>query len=160
LLKEELSVFTSKQRKYLLYLVAGVKREKAYVFADVLKNTVKSWLQTNQKFHDLVDRMEELRVEFFEEALHMLRHENRLLGLFLEQELITQLRREIQDGELVLAKTPLAKEVYNKVMEGDKGGGAVAGGWLKFVQQQVVNTTAKPNELAVGEVKELPPGRD
>jgi len=160
-LKEELVGFNPKQRKFLLFLIAGIKKKIALTLAKVPTNTYKWWMSDNKDFHALVDKADELHDEFFDEAFQLLRHDNRVMALFLEQEMLQTIRGEVKSGEFNLVKTPLAKEVYSKAMEEGKTVKTVEGGWLQFIQGNVANVLPEKNKVEQIETqKELTEGEN
>lgn len=151
MLKEELANLNPRQKKFIHLLVAGTKRDNALIIAGIPKATAKYWLQENQQFRSLVDRVEELKDAYFDEAFQLLRHDNKVIALFLEKELLDKIKEEIESGEYNLVKTPLAKEVYNKALEESRGitlPGTV--GWMNFVQTQNVIAPPQRKELSMG----------
>ena len=152
MLKDELSQLNSKQKKFFHLLIAGVKRDTALAIAGIPKATFKYW-QGNDPFRSLLDRVETLKDNYFDEAFQILRHDNKVIALFLEQMLLEKIKEEIESGEYNLVKTPLAKDVYNKALEEGKGVNIPSVGWLQFVASQQV--IAQP-QLTAG--KELPAG--
>jgi len=159
-LKEELVLITNiKQKQFIQYLVAGVKKDVAMKLCRIPAPTLKYWLHDNEQFHQLVNRVEELKDAYFEEAFQLLRHKNKVMALFLEEELLKKIKEEVESGEYNLVKTPLAKEVYNKALEEGKGIAMPSVGWMQFVQGNVANVLPKEAEQ-IGTVKQLPVGRD
>jgi hypothetical protein len=159
MLKDELSSLNAKQKKYIQYLVAGIKKDVALKLANIPSATYKWWSHDNEQFHSLVERVEELKDNYFDEAFQMLRQNNKVMALFLEQELLVKIKEEIENGEYNLVKTPLAKEVYNKALEESKGITLPSANWMQFVQTQ--NVIAPPrtplqieeiNAIEVGDV--------
>jgi hypothetical protein len=157
-LKDETAALNPKQKKFIQYLVAGTKKDVALKLANIPTATLKWWLHDNKNFHALVERVEELKDAYFEEAFQLLRQGNKVMALFLEQELLVKIKEEIESGEYNLVKTPLAKEVYDKALESAKGVTIPNAGWIQFVQSQNViagvpqrEQLSAPREEVVGE---------
>jgi len=147
MLKDELSLLNPKQKKFFHLLIAGVKRDAAMTVAGIPKATFKYW-QGNDPFRSLLDRVEELKDAYFDEAFQLLRHDNKVMALFLEQELLEKIKGEIESGEYNLVKTPLAKDVYNKALEESKGITLPSVGWMQFVAGNVA-MVAQPQHKAL-----------
>lgn len=155
-LKEELAVLGNvKQKKFIQYLVAGIKKDVALKLCKIPAPTLKYWLHDNEQFHQLVNRVEELKDAYFEEAFQLLRQNNKVMALFLEQELLVKIKEEIESGEYNLVKTPLAKEVYNKALEESKGIIPPSASWVQFINnpQTVI---APPQREMLGTARLLP----
>lgn len=123
MLAERIVDLTPLQRKFLLLRAVGFDKASAMEQCEVKKGqpikqgTYNKWL-TYENFIEAYRfiRSGELTAEDKREAIKLLRRDNQLSAVLLEEEVITQIRAEIVSGNYVLLKTALAKEVYQKLI--------------------------------------------
>lgn len=114
-LKEELKAISGRKRRFLLLRIIDVDTEAARQLCGITKGTYNTWLQ-NEAFVQVYRRRAELSVEYKQEALRMMRRDNQLQAVLLEEKIIKTMKDEIDSGEYVLLKTNLAREVYSKLI--------------------------------------------
>lgn len=116
-LKEELKELTGKRKRFLLLRIADIDPELARRLCNVTKGTYNNWLRDSTSiFVELYRRRDELNQTYKHEAIHLLRRDNQLAAVLLEERIIRKLTEEIETGEYSLAKTQLAKEVYSRLL--------------------------------------------
>lgn len=116
-LKEELAGLIGVQRKFMLLRIADISLPLAKNICKVSDGTYNTWVRrVPTKFSELYQRLEELTIQFRDEAILLLRRDNQLAAVMLEAEIIEKVREEVRDGEYKLTKTHLAREVYSKLM--------------------------------------------
>jgi len=114
-LKEELQALTGRKRRFLLLRIIDVSTEEARRLCGITKGTYNTWLH-NEVFVELHRKKAELSIKYKEEALRMLRKNNQLQAVLLEEKILDKIREEIDSGEYVLVKTNLAREVYTRLL--------------------------------------------
>jgi hypothetical protein len=114
-LKSIISPVIGNRRKFLLLRIADMPVAESMSICGVKKATYHSWLQ-DDVFTAIYRRRDELSNDYKEEAIRLLRRDNQLAAVLLEEQVIATLVAEVQSGTYALAKTPLAKEVYTKLV--------------------------------------------
>ena len=114
-LKEELKSITGRKKRFILLRIIDVGTEEARRLCGIRKGTYNTWLH-NEAFVKVHQRKAELSLEYKQEALRMLRKENQLQAVLLEEKILEKIKQEIESGEYVLVKTNLAREVYSKLI--------------------------------------------
>jgi len=116
-LKEELSGITGKKRRFLLFRIADVEVEAARQLCNVSKATYNLWVKrADTPFVRLYRRRDELSNEYKHEAIQMLRRDNQLAAVMLEEKIINKMKEEIDTGDYNLLRTNIARDVYNKLI--------------------------------------------
>lgn len=115
-LKDEIKTIIGNRRKFLLLRVADVDVETARKLCNnTKKSTYNSWLQ-DQTFVALYRRRDEFSSEFKHEAIQLLRRDNQLNAVILEEKILQKMKDEIESGEYSLIRTHLARDVYSKLV--------------------------------------------
>lgn len=114
-LKDELMVISGRKRRFLLLRIVDVGAEAARQLCGVTKGTYNSWLH-EPAFAQLYRRRAELSAEYRVEALRLMRRDNQLQAVLLEEKIINKMKAEIESGEYDLIRSNLAREVYSKLI--------------------------------------------
>lgn len=149
-LQEIIKPITGIRRQVILMRVAGMDASVVMNLANIKRGTYNSWFK-NEEFNAIYHRIPELAKEHRQEAVQMLRKGNQLEAVLLESKIIQQLKNEVESGELNLAKTNLAREVYSKLMTDlDAAPKVEITSWRQRIDylQHVIN----PEELEGGKV--------
>ncbi len=125
-LKDELKPFTGKKRRFMLMRVAEIEAEVARKMCDIPLGTYHGWLNS-EDFAVMYRRVEEFTIEYKSEAIQMLRRDNQLSAVILEEQIINKMREEVTTGEYNLLRTNLARDVYTRLM-GDLDAAAIKSG--------------------------------
>jgi len=158
MLKDEIIDLKGKAKEFIIYRVAGADVQLAMKLVDVKKASYSSWCK-NKLFVEINRQCKEFQAQYQDEALRMLRKDNQLAACLMEAEVISQVRVEIQSGELSLAKTPLAREVYARLVgEMDKTPTTAVLNWEQFILErkgldnplQLVESTDAKENVAEG----------
>jgi len=115
MLKEKLKGLSTPQKKFLLLRITGLDPDTARKMSNVKISRYNAWT-SQDKFKEIYRSLDELVADSKEEAMSLLRRENQLAAIMLEEEVIQRLREEVAAGEYTLAKTNLGREVYSKLM--------------------------------------------
>tara|TARA_Y100000310_G_scaffold16579_2_gene16538 strand:- start:6131 stop:6727 length:597 start_codon:yes stop_codon:yes gene_type:complete len=115
-LLDELSGIIGNPRKFILIRIAGLDVEESCKYLGVTRAAYNKWFSRAPKFISANRRIEELRIDYRQEAVRLLRRDNQLAAVKLEAEVIDQMRNEIKNREYELVKTNLGREVYSKLM--------------------------------------------
>ena len=117
MLKDELKTIVGNRRKFLLYRIVDVDVNTALKLVGTRRGTYNSWLH-DERFVTLYRRRDEFSADadYKQEAIQMLRRGNQLSAVMLEEKILKELKKEIDLGVYRLLKTPLAKEVYTKLV--------------------------------------------
>jgi hypothetical protein len=115
MLKEEIRQLTGKKRRFYLMRVAEVEPDVARKMCGIAVGTYNAWLQ-NRDFVTLYRRVDEFIVEYKQEAIQLLRRDNQLAAVMLEEQIISKMREEVATGEYNLLRTNLARDVYTKLI--------------------------------------------
>jgi hypothetical protein len=115
-LKDELKNITGKKKRYMLYRVAEMEAEVARKLANVTAGAYNSWLRPEDEFHRLHRRISELIINYKQEAIQMLRRDNQLNAVILEERIINKMIEEVDTGDYNLIRTNLARDVYTRLM--------------------------------------------
>jgi len=146
-LQEKLKVLTGNKRNFILLRVAGLDVDFCKRLVSVTRGTYNSWFK-NEDFAGLYHELPTLMQEYRFEAVQLLRRQNQLDAVLLEGKIITKIKEEIDNGQLVLTRTHLAREVYSKLMTD-----------LDIIPEVKVFTwTDRINQLPFNQPKELPEG--
>lgn len=114
-LKEVVSGLGGNRLKFMLLRIADMDVETARNLCGVTKHAYNYWLK-DDKFVEINRRREELAAEYKKDAIQLLRRQNQLEAVLLEEEIIYKLREEVRTGDLQLVKTHIAREVYSKLI--------------------------------------------
>lgn len=114
-LRDELKAISGKKRRFILLRIIDVSTEAARQLCGVTKGTYNSWLH-NETFAQLYGRRAELAAEYKQEALQLMRRDNQLQAVLLEEKIIKKMKEEIDSGEYELVRTNLAREVYSRLL--------------------------------------------
>lgn len=116
-LQEELSVISATaERRFLLYRIAGSSIEASLSYLHLKIGSYNGWLE-KPAFRELNRRRAELEVGHRSEAVKLLRKENQIGAVIIEERIIETLLQELEDKEYNLMRTPIAKTVYDKLMQ-------------------------------------------
>jgi len=115
MLKEEIKALGGKRRRFLLLRIADVETNLARNLCGITVGTYNTWLQSPE-FVSLYRRRGELAAEYKQEAIQLMRRENQLAAILLEEKIIQKMKEEIESGVYELIKTNLAREVYSKLI--------------------------------------------
>lgn len=115
MLKDEIKAIIGNRRRFLLLRVADVDVETARKLCNVKKGTYNSWLRDGI-FVELYRRREEFSSEYKQEAIQLLRRNNQLNAVLLEEMILHKMKLEVETGEYSLIRTLLARDVYNKLI--------------------------------------------
>lgn len=115
-LEDVVLTLLSEQRRFILFRIVGMKVEKALISSKCNQGNYNSWVARDEYFRQVNSWVGALSRTHRQEAIVLLRRENQLTAVMLEEEVINRLMEEIQSGEYVLMKLPIAKEVYNKLI--------------------------------------------
>lgn len=74
-----------------------------------------TWFK-DSTFVDIHRQLSDLTKDYKREAINMLRRDTQLAAVMLEANIIDKLTKEVESGNYSLLKTPLAKEVYSKLI--------------------------------------------
>ncbi len=115
-LKEEMKTISGRKRRFLLLRIIDVSVDESRKLCGIKKGTYNTWLH-NDDFKAVYQRRAELATEYKQEALQLMRRDNQLQAVLLEEKIIAEMRKEIEgDGDYKLLKTHLAREVYSKLI--------------------------------------------
>ena len=115
-LEDVVLTLLSEQRRFILFRIVGMKVERALVSSKCNQGNYNSWVARDEYFRQVNSWVGALSRTHRQEAIVLLRRENQLTAVMLEEEVINRLMEEIRTGEYVLMKLPIAKEVYNKLI--------------------------------------------
>ena len=116
-LKEELKDIVGKKRRFLLFRIAEVEAAIARELCQIPQGTYNTWTcETGSKFCGLYQRLDELSADYKQEAIQLLRRDNQLAAVMLEERIIGKMKDEIQSGEYNLIRTNLARDVYTRLI--------------------------------------------
>lgn len=115
MLKDELKTVSGRKRRFILLRIIDVETEAARQLCGITKGTYNTWLQ-NSAFVELYRRRAELAAEYKQEALQLMRRDNQLQAVLLEEKIIRKMREEIELGVYELIRTNLAREVYSRLL--------------------------------------------
>lgn len=155
-LQEELRAITGRKKRFFLLRIIDVGAEAARQLTGISKGTYNSWLQ-NDAFVALYRRREELAVTYKQEALQLLRRDNQLQAILLEEKIIGKMQTELETGNYELIKTNLAREVYSKLINDlDYQPSSVALTWVEKLAQifQTGQVAQIPGGITDGEFHE------
>ena len=115
-LQEELYEITATiERRFLLYRIAGLSVKDSLGFCKVGMGSYNAWTE-KPAFLAVNRRRNELERDHRAEAIKLLRRENQIGAVVVEERIINTLLEELDNKEYVLIKTPIAKTVYDKLM--------------------------------------------
>ena len=147
-LEEEIHPLVGQQRRFMLFRIANVDAEDARCYCDVSRGVYNHWFD-DPVFVAINHKRNELSKTYKKEALATLRKDNQITAILLEEALLGEMKAELSTKEYNLIKTPLAKEVYLKVMESFTPESVTPPGWPARIQQLFVNTPV-PEVRVVG----------
>ena len=116
-LKDELKPIIGNRRRFVLFRICGIGAKVAMQLCKVRQGTYNSWLH-NPTFTSIYRRVDELAAEYFQEAVNLLRRDNQMAAVFLEEAIVQKMKEEIETGKYELVKTNLAKDVISRLMGG------------------------------------------
>ena len=109
-LAEELKTVSGRKKRFLLFRIIDVTPEEARKLCGINRGTYNSWLQVPD-FIEIHRRRDELSATYKQEALQLLRRDNQLQAVLLEEKIIEKMKGEIESGEYDLIRSNLAREV-------------------------------------------------
>lgn len=116
-LNEEIKGLIGKKRRFLLFRIAGIDTDVAKKLCKVSQGTYNTWTRLpNNRFVELYRRKDEFSTSYRHEAIRMLRRDNQLSAVLLEERIIQKLKEELDLGEYNLIRTSLARDVYSRLM--------------------------------------------
>lgn len=115
MLKDEIKAVSGRKKRFILLRIIDVGTEEARKLCGITKGTYNTWLH-NEAFVELYRRRAELAVEYRLEALQMMRRDNQLQAVLLEEKIINKMKDEIESGNYDLIRSNLAREVYSKLI--------------------------------------------
>ena len=156
-LKEELSQIRGvAKKKFLLLRMVDIETEVALKLCGVHKGTYNTWCN-DRAFVEVHRRRKELTKDYRQDALHMLRKENQIAAILLEDRIVQRMREEVETGDYKLIRTGLAREVYSKLINDlDYTPQNLSLTW----EQRVAQLFTQPEEVEVieGQVREIEAG--
>lgn len=151
-LSEELKALGGRKKRFILLRIIGVETEAARQLCGITKGTYNTWLQ-NETFKELYRRRADLAVEFRQEALRLMRRDNQLQAVLLEEKIVQQMAEEVKSGEYNLLRTNLAREVYSKLISDlDYQPKSLSLTWEQRIQQELGKGQPPPQIIEGGEV--------
>ena len=124
--------------------IAEIDTNKAQALCDVPDGTYNGWF-TDRVFASLYQRVKEFTIQYKQQAIQMLRRDNQLAAVMLEEKIIEKMIEEINAGEYNLIRTNLARDVYTKLI-----------GDLDIVPQAVGTTWEQKLQILVAGVQSPP----
>lgn len=116
-LKDELKDFIGKKRRFLLFRIAEVETNIAMSMCQIPQGTYNSWTAADTKFHQVYARLDELTGLYKQEAIQLLRRDNQLGAVLLEERIIQKMKEEVENGDYNLIRTNLARDVYSRLLD-------------------------------------------
>lgn len=113
-LKEVLAGITERQRQFLLLRMIGLDKQSALGSLAVPEGTYKRWV-VQRRFQEIYRQIDELGIEYRDDALLMLRDKNYALVVNLEYDMLQKILTEIKENKPNFARTHLGREIYNKL---------------------------------------------
>jgi hypothetical protein len=152
ILKEEILGITGKQRRFLLYRVAEVEAETARTLCSIPQGTYNSWTaNTGSRFNAAYQRLDELQQNYKEEAIKLLRRDNQLAAVMLEEKIINKMKEEVELGEYNLTRTNLARDVYTRLISDlDVAPATTQVSWEQRLQNIFIQNPATQNVIGGG----------
>jgi len=114
-LKDIVGPLGGKRRRFILLRVADVDTETSRKLCHIPLGTYNNWLR-DSTFVDIYRQRDTLAIEYKRDAINLLRRDNQLEAILLEEKIIQKMKEEIDTGEYSLVKTNLAREVYSKLI--------------------------------------------
>lgn len=114
-LEEVMRPVRGRRRRYLLYRIAEVDADTSRGLCGIKKATMNTWFK-DDVFIDIHRQLQDLTKDFKRDAINMLRRDTQLAAVMLEADIIDKLAQEVKNGDYKLLRTPLAKEVYSKLI--------------------------------------------
>jgi len=114
-LKDELKDVGGNRRRFLLLRISVVEPDLAKNLCHIKTGTYNTWCH-DPDFVAIYRRRDELCAEYKKEAMNLLRRDNQLAAVLLEEKIIERLKDEINSGDYNLLRTNLAREVYSKLI--------------------------------------------
>ena len=152
---EEIHPLVGEQKKFLLFRILGESAETARCLVDVTRGVYNHWFD-DPVFVRINRKRDELAKTYRNEAYIELRRANRIAAILLEEAMLKEMKAEIEQKDYNLVKTPLAREVYAKLMENNEESTTPQGGWAGRLQQIFVNNQPPRAEVVgVGDVRQL-----
>ena len=145
---EELHPLVGEQRKFLLFRILGESAETARCLINVTRGVYTHWFD-DPEFVRINRKRDALAKDYRKEAYMELRRGNRITAILLEEAMLKEMKAEIEQKDYNLVKTPLAREVYAKLMENNEESTNPQGGWAGRLQQIFVNNQP-PHAEVVG----------
>jgi hypothetical protein len=116
-LKEEIQDIIGKKRKFLLLRIADVETDLARKMCEIPVGTYNSWTSdATCRFVQLYRRRDEFAGKYKQEAIQLLRRDNQLHAVMLEEKILSKIEEELQTGDYNLIRVPLCRDVYTKLV--------------------------------------------
>jgi hypothetical protein len=118
-LKQELAQVFGTMRLFIIYRVAGSTIDDACTALEVTRSAYNSWTM-KPEFKSVYQKLDNLQIDYREEAIGMLRRDNQLLAVTLEKEIMNKMIAEVTSGNITehsMIRTHLGRDVYSKLVE-------------------------------------------
>ena len=116
-LHDEIKDIVGKKRRFFLFRVADVDTDTARKICKIPKGTYNTWTSNPHcRFVELYRRRAELSGLYKKEAIQLLRRDNQLAAVMLEEKIIQKMQEEIASGSYNIIRTNLARDVYTKLI--------------------------------------------
>ena len=116
-LHEEIRDIVGKKRRFLLFRIADIDADTARKICKVPKGTYNTWTSNPHcRFVELYRRRDEFSGLYKQEAIQILRRDNQLAAVMLEEKIIQKMKDEVESGNYNLIRTNLARDVYTKLI--------------------------------------------
>lgn len=156
-LKEELAPLIGNRKKFILLRICDVDAETARKLTGTRKTTYNSWLR-DDKFVSIYRRRDEFAAEYKPEAIKMLRRDNQLAAVMLEEKIIQRMKEEVDSGEYRLLRTNIAREVYARLLASlDEVPQVQSLTWAQRIEQIF---TDQPQQIVEGNYHEVTEATD
>lgn len=155
-LEEILSPIIGNQRKFLLFRIADIDAAQARVLCNVKTSEYNHWFDNTDENQDFI-RINRQRVSltkrYKKEAIKLLRKSNQIAAILLEAKMIEVMTRELDRQDYDLVKTPIAKDVYSKLVTDLDVSAPPVNPWQARLQAIIVNNNSQvPDQHITSEV--------
>lgn len=147
---QELKGIRGKARKYLLLRISGIDDiEAALNMISATRGAYINWFKP--AFSAVNSRLNELRDNYKEDAIKMLRRDTQVEAVLLEADIIKRLQKEISSGKYDLVRTNIARDIFGKLLsEIDMQPKGDTINWIDKIQ--VLQGKAQQKQLEGGDV--------
>jgi hypothetical protein len=141
-LEEILSPIIGNQRKFLLFRIADIDAAQARVLCNVKTSEYNHWFDNTDENQDFI-RINRQRValtkHYKKEAIKLLRKSNQIAAILMEEKMIDVMTKELSSRCYDLIKTPIAKDVYSKLVTDLDVSAPPVNPWQARLQAIIVN---------------------